>query len=405
MKTFNVRILYAYKFISQCLPIYAFYTILFVQRGQSTTEIAVLIALWSAFTIVFEVPSGILADRWNRRNILVLSAVFQGVCFIVWFFAHTFLIFAAGFVFWAVSGAFASGTEEGLIYDNLKYDGNEASFADVYGKAQFYANAGTVVGLATAGVMASFISIEAITLISAAVCFINIIFIIQLREKNYYSARLKIENEAPGFLSTFKEAGAFIKGSKIALLAILFLVLVANTGNYLDEFDALIVNDMRLTPIWVSVILTVRFIFISLGDILAPKLKGVFSSVNRIFLLGGVACALLAVFAVIWHQYAIPLLGLAVMFMAITEILLVDALQGEVKEEGRATVTSIYSVGQNVVMICFSLIYAALAGFLALSLVYLIIAIVGIAGTAAFSFSRIRNVSFKNGGSIEKDKI
>ena len=149
MKTFSVKLLYTYKFISQCLPIYAFYTILFIERGLSVNAVAMLIALWSVFAIVFEVPSGILSDRWNRRNMLVLSAVLQGLCFIVWYFSHTFLMFAIGFVFWGVSGAFVSGTEEGLIYDNLKSDGREEDFTRVYGKARFFANVGGDINLTT----------------------------------------------------------------------------------------------------------------------------------------------------------------------------------------------------------------------------------------------------------------
>lgn len=90
MKTFNVRLLYVSKFISQCLPIYAFYTILFIDRGMSVPDIAFLMALWSIFTIIFEVPSGVLADRWNRRNMLAIAAVLQGLCFLIWFISHTF---------------------------------------------------------------------------------------------------------------------------------------------------------------------------------------------------------------------------------------------------------------------------------------------------------------------------
>ena len=92
MISFNVKTLYIYKFISQCMPIYAFYTILFIERGKSVSEIAILIALWSIFTIVLEIPAGILADRLNRRNMLAISAVLQGFCFITWFFSHSFFI-------------------------------------------------------------------------------------------------------------------------------------------------------------------------------------------------------------------------------------------------------------------------------------------------------------------------
>ena len=68
MKTFNVKLLYAYKFINRCMPIYAFYTVLFIQRGKTLTDVTFLIALWSIFTMVLEVPSGIPADKWNRKR-------------------------------------------------------------------------------------------------------------------------------------------------------------------------------------------------------------------------------------------------------------------------------------------------------------------------------------------------
>lgn len=382
MKTFNVNLLYIYKFISQCLPVYAFYTILFIERGMAVNEVALLIAFWSAFAIVFEVPSGILADRWNRRNMLSISAVLQGLCFVVWFFSYSFLMFTTGFVFWGLSGAFASGTEEGLIYDNLKSDGREESFTKVYGKAQFFANAGTLVGITSAGIMASFISISTIALISAAICFVNAVIALLLREKNYY-AELR-ENEPCGFQKTFRETGAFIGGSTVALISILFLVLFANLGAYLDEFDALIINDFHLGSHWVSVILAVRFIFVALGNLLAPIVQRKVTSFNKIFLINGLACLSLAIFALVWSKYAILFFGLSSMIMAITEALLVNVMQNEIREEGRATVMSFYGVGQNIVMICFSLIYALLAGIFTLQQTYIIISVYGIVGGLSF---------------------
>jgi len=381
-KTFNVKMLYIYKFISECLPIYAFYTILFIERGKTVTDIAILIALWSAFSIIFEIPAGILADRWNRRNMLAIATVLQGICFVIWFFSHSFVMFALGFVFWAIAGAFSSGTEEGLIYDNLKSDGREKDFTAIYGKAKFYATVGTIFGIASAGIMASFISIEIIALISAAICFINVIFAMQIREKNIYSEQLN--KESTSFFETFKQASIFLKGSGIAIIVILFMVLFASLGGYLDEFDALIINDFGLSNIWVSVILTVRFAFIAVGDILAPIVQKKFSSIKQIFLLNIIACAILIIFALVWNRYAIIIFGLAFMVMAITEILLVNVLQNEIKEEGRATVMSFYSVGQNIAMICLSLAFALLAGIFELQHVYIIIAVYGVLGGFMF---------------------
>ena len=382
-KKFNVKILYAYKFIGQCLPIYAFYSLLFLERGQSVTNVAILIALWSAFSIVFEIPAGIIADRGNRRNMLAIAAVLQGLGFIIWFFSHTFLLFALGFLFWAVAGALTSGTEEGLIYDNLKYDDREADFTEVYGKAQFYANIGTIIGILSAGFIAIFIQIEVIALISAMICFLNIIFALQIREKNFYSE--KLDEEEVGFFETFAKAAIFIKGSKIAFISILFLVLFASLGGYLDEFDVLIINDWQLSEIWVSAILTVRFVFVALGDILAPVIEKKISSIRQILLLNIIGIVILLIFVLVWHQFAILIFGLAFMMIAITQILLTTVVQNEIQEEGRATVMSFVGIGQNLGMIGLSLIFALLAGIVTLQQVYIIVAVYGIVGGIGFA--------------------
>jgi predicted MFS family arabinose efflux permease len=382
MHRFNVTALYIYKFISSCLPIYAFYTILFIERGKSVTEVALLIALWSAFAIIFEIPSGILADRWNRRNMLALASILQGLCFVIWFFSHSFIMFAIGFVFWALSGAFTSGTEEGLIYDNLKSDNREEDFANIYGKARFFEHTGSLIGIASAGFIANFINIEVISLISAGICFLNVIFAMQLREKNFYSEQLS-EKDA-NFYQTFKESLSFVKGNKAALGFILFLAFFASLGAYLDEFDALIINDFKLNVFWVSVILTVRFVFVALGDIVSPIVQKRIRSTRSIFIIFILSCMLLAGFSLIWHHYAILIFGFSVMIMAVTEILFVDALQNEIKEEGRSTILSFYGAAQNIVMICFSLLYAFLVKIVTLSQVYLIISIYGMIGGICF---------------------
>lgn len=382
MNHFNVKFLYMYKFMSNCLPIYAFYTIFFIERGQSVTEAALLIALWSVFAIIFEIPSGILADRWNRRNMLALASVLQGICFVLWFFSHSFIMFAAGFVFWALSGAFTSGTEEGLIYDNLKSDNREEDFTNIYGKARFFEHAGSITGIASAGFIASFINIETILLISAGICFLNVIFAVQLREKNFYSENLT--EKFTNFFGTLKESFFFLKGNKAALGFILFLAFFASLQSYFDEFDALIINDFQLDRIWVSVILTIRFVFAAFGDILAPFVQKKIHSVRSIFAMYVFSCICLIVFSMIWNRYAMLIFGFSIMIMTIAEILFIDKLQNEITEEGRATVMSFYGLAQNAVMIVFSLVYALLVKFFTLSQVYLILSIYGCIGGILF---------------------
>ena len=258
-------------------------------------------------------------------------------------------------------------------------------------KPNFFANTGIIVGVLSAGFIATFISVEILAIISAVTCFVNAVFALQIREKNFYSEQLN--TESVGFIETFKKAGIFIKGSGIALIAILFLVFFASFGNYLDEFDAFIINDFELTHIWISVIFVVRYGFMALGDVLAPIVQKKVLSIKQIFLLSVLANVFLVTFAAIWNQFAILIFGISMMILAIAEILLMNALQNEIKEEGRATVTSFISVGQNIFMICFSLVFALLAGIFPLQQVYIIISVYGISGGLLFYFfSKVKSI-------------
>ena len=387
---FKEKGFYAYKFFNDCLPVYALYTILFREKGLSVAEIALLLSFWSFVVLVAELPSAILADRWNRKYMLCIATFLKAACFVTWCFSDTFLMFGLGFLFWGIENAFCSGTEEGLIYDNLKSENRENEFTKIYGRGRFYATLGVLIAIVSSGILATFISISAISILSAVICVINFVFVYQLREKNYYSERVK--QEKIGYFKTFLEATRLcIKNSKI-FISIIFLIFIVSMMDYLDEYDALIIDDFQLGYIWISVIYTVRFLFVALGNHIAPKIEEKFISKNKTFILAIISSLFLFTFSMIWNQYAILVLGIGCMLMTIVEVLQINTIQREIKEEGRATVMSIYSIGQNVVMIIFSLLYALLSGFYSLKMVYIIISVYCVIGAVLMYFINCRQI-------------
>ena len=62
--------IYLYSFLNGFNLIFPIFTLLFSKHGLNTVEISLLIAIWSVTTIVFEVPAGVLADKYSRRNLL-----------------------------------------------------------------------------------------------------------------------------------------------------------------------------------------------------------------------------------------------------------------------------------------------------------------------------------------------
>lgn len=120
--------------LSEFVPLYPLYALLFLDTGLSTAEISGLFTVWSVAAVLAEVPAGALADRWSRRGVLVGGAVLQGAAFGLWAAAPGTASFAAGFALWGVSSALYSGTAEALVFDGLREVGAEEAFARVNGR-------------------------------------------------------------------------------------------------------------------------------------------------------------------------------------------------------------------------------------------------------------------------------
>ena len=384
MHKFSEKYFFTYKFLNDCLPIYALYAILFKEEGLSIAQISLLFSFWSFIVVITEVPSGILADRWNRKYMLFIATVLKAICFITWSFSNTFFTFALGFLFWGLSESFSSGTEEGLLYDNLKNENRESDFGIIYGRGRFYSSLGTIIGVVSGGILAYFISISTLSIISAVIMVINLFFVSKIKEKNYYSERLKDEHAS--FFKTLSGAvNIGFKNYKI-LIGMILLVLVIGVSSYLDEFDPLVVSDFGLGYFWVSIIFAVRFIFTAIGNRYASKIDEKIISKNNVFIFSALGGVLILVFSVIWNQYALLIFGLYCMVMTMAEVIQIDVIQKQIGEEGRTTVMSLISLFQNIAMIVFCSIFALLSNGYSLRICFILISLYGIAGLAIVFF-------------------
>ena len=140
----------AYHASRDLVPLYSVYALLFADRGVDSGEISLLFIIWSLTSFLCEVPSGAWADTFDRRRLLVLSAVIYGAGFATWMVWQTFAGFALGFVLWGLSSALMSGTFESMVYDELVERGAPERYAGLIGWAQSTALVANLVASAAA---------------------------------------------------------------------------------------------------------------------------------------------------------------------------------------------------------------------------------------------------------------
>lgn len=82
--------------------------------GISLIAIVLLIS-----SILTEIPSGIIADRWSRKGSMVLAGLFLGISSLMAGASNNIFMYAAAVAIWGLHDAFSSGTGAAMIYDTL----------------------------------------------------------------------------------------------------------------------------------------------------------------------------------------------------------------------------------------------------------------------------------------------
>lgn len=98
--------------------------------GINAFQIGIAVGVLQFLNVVLDIPTGILADRWKRKNVLMISAAALVGCSLVMAFSTNLPTYLIGVGFYAAHVVTASTTIKALAYDTLQ----EAEMADTYSK-------------------------------------------------------------------------------------------------------------------------------------------------------------------------------------------------------------------------------------------------------------------------------
>ncbi len=136
----NVRYFIAFRVFFNARFYYPVFTILFLDFGLTLEQFALLNVAWAATIVIFEVPSGALADAIGRRNLLVSAGALMVAEIGLLCFAPKgnpnllFAIFLVNRILSGTAEAAASGADEALAYDSLKKEGDVGDWGAVLEK-------------------------------------------------------------------------------------------------------------------------------------------------------------------------------------------------------------------------------------------------------------------------------
>ena len=125
----------------------------------------VLQSYYALVVILLEIPCGIIADKFSKKFALTLAGIsYLMIPFVYGIVANKFLFFIGETLF-AFSNALISGTNEAIIYENLKVSGKEKRIMKVMARNDGMFLLGLIVSAPLGSIIANFISIQFIILL------------------------------------------------------------------------------------------------------------------------------------------------------------------------------------------------------------------------------------------------
>jgi len=332
-----LRYYYSHHFFKDFVLLYPVYMLLFESKGLSVFDISLLMIIWSIPVFILEIPTGILADRWNRKYMVVLGMAFKAIALFFWLIAEGFILFAIGLVFWGIQETFCSGSTQALLFDQLKTHGQSLEYERIAGKSRFYSGTGIAMSMLSGGYVAS-VSFELATWVSIFSTIIALLLATQFKEAK------REEQEVTHWLE-YKTALLLgikkCKSNRNILLVLLFSSLIAIVPGILEEYDQLYAERIGLTIGLIGVWGAIRTGIEALGNRFAYKVRNRFNTVNRICILSLIGGIFLFIAVHYKTLYLLPLYALFFFLISGGYVLAESMLQREITSRERATILSL----------------------------------------------------------------
>ncbi|QWV98240.1 MFS transporter [Geomonas nitrogeniifigens] len=150
----NIRKLYLFSFLQMTLFPMAIITLFWKDHaGLSLTQILLLQSIFSVATLALDYPAGYVSDRLGYRCALNIASILGMIGWGIYIWADSFTTVLLAEITLGMSLSFISGSDSALLFETLRAQGEEQSYARHQGRMHGFAQAGEAAGAVLAGVI------------------------------------------------------------------------------------------------------------------------------------------------------------------------------------------------------------------------------------------------------------
>jgi predicted MFS family arabinose efflux permease len=247
--------------------------------GFDAASVGLMAAAYAAVVPIIEIPSGILADRWSRRGVLVVATTALMLCSLIGGLSDDVTTYIVSALVLGVYFAMYSGTMDAIVYDTvLEETGGSASFEKRIGRVRLVESVTLVSSSLVGGWLAGLTSTRLMYFLTVPFAAVSIVAYLRFAEPRLHrsEARTSLRSHVALTYRTLTRRGQLLPIVALAVLASLILQVIFEFGPL--WLVALAASAVLYGPYWAGLVST-----LGLGGLLAGRLR-----LERPATLGGV---------------------------------------------------------------------------------------------------------------------
>ncbi len=313
-----------------------------------------MVAVMSIVMLIVETPSGILADRWSRKGVMILGTVALLISGIVGAVSYGEPMYILSTVFWGVFAALYSGTYDAVIYDStLEVHGNSTMFQKYLGRFKAVEGAAFVIGALCGGLIASSLDIRQTYIFSVPFITVAIFFLWRFHEPQIHKA----EAADPVF-KHIRQTFAAVLTKPVLLPVVIAIVGFAILQDTVFELSQLWFIAVSAPIALYGLFSAAVFSSWTTGGLLAAKIK---SKVTTVVLMGSILVCIVGLIIARDYRFVLGAQFILAVSLVALSVILAKKMHDELPSRLRAGSASVVSTLARAMLIPVSLLFTATA--------------------------------------------
>ena len=363
----NIILIYIHTFLSTFILFYICDTLFYIERGLTSSQYISFVGIAFLVNLLFEIPFGILADKHNKKAILITSNLLFITSTIIFINSHNYLTFLIAIILNALNNSLSSGIINSLLYESLK---NKKKF----NKILFYNSSCYNISYMIAMIIGGFIGQKfglVYTYYITLIPFIADFFILLMFNVNNNEKKKNIEAS----ISVLKNGIKEVKNNPYILKLMLKSAMLFSGIKLLEESHPEYSTNIGIPIFIIGIYTACILLFCIIGSYIGSITKrNKYNLILKFHPLIAGTCILLI--GILNNYIGIIFILLIYIFSESFDNIMISELHHHISSKSRVTIESINQFILGIFGFLFSIAMTILLKFTSINIMYIIIGII-----------------------------